>query len=203
MWNSFTTYAPGTPQRNGVSERRNRTLLDMVRSMMSLIELALSFWGYALETTAFTLNTAPSKSVETTPYEIWHGKKPNLSFLKIWGCDAYVKRLQPNKLDPKSDKCYFVGYPKNTVGYSFYHRTEGKVFVAKNGTFLEKEFLAKDVSGRTVQLDEIIESSGTVDGVDVPEVVPPVISMTEPEAPVLDTETSVKTVAEPRRTNRV
>ena len=47
---------PGTPQRNGVSERRNRTLLDMVRSMMSLTNLPLSFWGYALETAAFTLN---------------------------------------------------------------------------------------------------------------------------------------------------
>ena len=50
---------PGTPQRNGVSERRNRTLLDMVRSMMSLTDLPLLFWGYALETTAFTLNRAP------------------------------------------------------------------------------------------------------------------------------------------------
>ena len=89
---------PGTPQRNGVSERRNRTLLDMVRSMMSLTDLPLSFWGYALETAAFTLNRAPSKSVETTPYELWIGKRPNLSFLKIWGCDAYVKKLQPNKL---------------------------------------------------------------------------------------------------------
>ena len=82
---------PGTPQRNGVSERRNRTLLDMVRSMMSLTDLPLSFWGYALETAAFTLNRAPSKSVETTPYELWFGKKPKLSFLKVWGCDAYVK----------------------------------------------------------------------------------------------------------------
>ena len=49
----------GTPQRYGVSERRNRTLLDMVRSMMSLIDLPLSLWGYALETVAFTLNRAP------------------------------------------------------------------------------------------------------------------------------------------------
>ena len=48
---------PGTPQRNGVSEHRNRTLLDMVRSMMSLTDLPLSFWGYALETAAFTLNS--------------------------------------------------------------------------------------------------------------------------------------------------
>ena len=61
---------PGTPQRNGVSECRNRTLLDMVRSMMSLTDLPLSFWGYALETTVFTLTRAPSKSVEMTPYEL-------------------------------------------------------------------------------------------------------------------------------------
>ena len=74
---------PGTPQRNGVSERCNHTLLDMVRSMMSLTDLPLSFWGYALETTAFTLNRAPSKSVETKPYELWFGKKPKLSFLKV------------------------------------------------------------------------------------------------------------------------
>ena len=52
----------GTPQRNGVSEHRNRTLLDMVRSMTSLTDLPLSFWGYALETAAFTLNRAPFKN---------------------------------------------------------------------------------------------------------------------------------------------
>ena len=62
---------PGTPQRYGVSERHNRTLLDMVRSMMSLTDLPLSFWGYALETAAFTLNRATSTSVEMTPYELW------------------------------------------------------------------------------------------------------------------------------------
>ncbi|KAK1606139.1 hypothetical protein QYE76_029812 [Lolium multiflorum] len=107
---------PGTPQRNGVSERRNRTLLDMVRSMMSLTDLPLSFWSYALETAAFTLNRAPSKSVETTPYELWFNKKPKLSFLKVWGCEAYVKKLQPDKLEPKAEKCVFIGYPKETIG---------------------------------------------------------------------------------------
>ena len=74
---------PGTPQHNGVSERHKRTLLDMVRFMMSLTDLLLSFWGYALEKTAFTLNRAPSKSVEMTPYELWFSKKPKLSFLKV------------------------------------------------------------------------------------------------------------------------
>ena len=72
---------PRTPHHNGVSGRRNRTLLDMVRSMMSLTNLPLSFWGYALETAAFMLNRAPSKSVEMTPYELWFDEKPKLSFL--------------------------------------------------------------------------------------------------------------------------
>jgi transposase InsO family protein len=61
---------PGTPQWNGVSERRNRTLLDMVRSMMSNVTLPKIFWGHALETDALIINRVPSKSVEKTPYEL-------------------------------------------------------------------------------------------------------------------------------------
>ena len=110
--------------------------------------------GLCLETAAFTLNRAPSKSVETTPYELWFGKKPKLSFLKVWGCDAYVKKFHPDKLKPKMEKYVFIGYPKETVGYTFYHRSEGKTF-AKYGSFLEKEFLSKEVSGRKVELDEV------------------------------------------------
>jgi hypothetical protein len=63
-----------------VSERRNRTLLDMVRSVMSQSDLPLSFWGYALETAAFTLNMVSSKSVVNTPYEMWTGKTPVCHF---------------------------------------------------------------------------------------------------------------------------
>ena len=126
--------------------------------MMSLTDLPLSFWGYALETATFTLNRAPSKSVETTPYELWFGKKPKLLFLKVWGCNAYVKKFQPDKLKPKSEKCVFIGYPKETVGYTFYHRSEDKIVIAKNGYFLE-EFLSKEVSGRKVELDKVIVPS--------------------------------------------
>ncbi|KAL0331679.1 UNVERIFIED_CONTAM: hypothetical protein Sangu_1713400 [Sesamum angustifolium] len=61
----------GIPQLNGVAERRNKTLLDMVRSMMSFTELALSFWGYVLEAATRSLNIAPSKTVVQTPYQIW------------------------------------------------------------------------------------------------------------------------------------
>ena len=69
---------PGTPQHNGVVERRNRSLSDMVCSMMSMSELPVSFWGYALETAIYLLNRVPTKSVPNTPYELWTGKKPSL-----------------------------------------------------------------------------------------------------------------------------
>jgi hypothetical protein len=129
----------------------------MVRSMMSQSDLPLLFWGYALETAAFTLNRVLSKSIVKTPYEMWTGKTPSLSFLKIWGCEVYVKRLQSDKLTPKSDKCMFMGYPKETLGYYFYHRSEGKVFVAWNGVFLEKEFLKREKSKQKVYLEEVQE----------------------------------------------
>ncbi|KAK8593781.1 hypothetical protein V6N12_045855 [Hibiscus sabdariffa] len=144
---------PGTPQWNGVSERRNRTLLDMVRSMMSHTDLPTSFWGYALETAAFTLNRVPSKSVQKTPHEMWTGRRPNMSFMKIWGCKAYVKHQMSTKLEPKSERCTFVGYPKETKGYYFYN--ENKVFVARTGVFLKKEFLMNSGKGRNIELEEV------------------------------------------------
>ena len=190
---------PGTPQRNGMSERRNRTLLDMVRSMMSLTDLPLSFWGYALETTTFTLNRAPSKSVETTPYELQFGKKPKLSFLKVWGCDAYVKKLQPEKLEPKAEKCVFIGYPKETIGYTFYLRSECKIFVAKNGSFLEKEFLSKEVIGRKVELDEVTVPAPLLESSSSQKSVPVMPTPISEEANDDDHETSDQVTTEPRR----
>ena len=115
--------------------------------------------GLSIRDNCIHVKRAPSKSVETIPYELWFSKKPKLSFLKVWGCDAYVKKLQPDKLEPKSEKCVFIGYPKDTIGYTFYHRYEGKTFVAKNGSFLEKEFVSKEVSRRKVELDKVIVPS--------------------------------------------
>jgi len=59
-------------------ERRNQTLLDMLRSMMAHANLLISFWGDALLTAAYILNRVPSKSVSVTPYELWHDRKPFL-----------------------------------------------------------------------------------------------------------------------------
>ncbi|GJV83673.1 retrotransposon protein, putative, ty1-copia subclass [Tanacetum coccineum] len=159
---------PYTPQHNGVSERRNRTLLDMVRSMMSQTTLPKSFWDYALETAARILNMVPTKKVEKTPYEVWHGQAPKLSYLKVWGCEALVKRdtlTKPDKLEPRSIKCIFIGYPKETMGYSFYYPPENKVLVARNAKFLENSLITQEASGSLEDL-EIIQEEDTHPSID-------------------------------------
>ena len=74
----------GTPQQNSVAERRNKTLLEMVRSMMSYSTLPISFWGYTLNTAIHLLNLVPSKFVPKTPMELWSGHKPSMKYLHIW-----------------------------------------------------------------------------------------------------------------------
>jgi hypothetical protein len=66
------------------------------------------------------------------------GSRFHVSFIKIWGSEAYVKRLMSNKLSPRSDKCIFVEYPKETKGYYFYYKSENKIVVARHAVFLEK-----------------------------------------------------------------
>ena len=124
---------------------------------MNQTDLPTFFWGYALETAAFLLNRTPTKAFEKTPYDIWTGKKPNMSFLKIWGCKSHVKKLMSDQLAPKTEKCLFVGYPKETKGYYFYKPIENKVFVSRKTVFLEKEFISKKNSGSKVHLEEIQE----------------------------------------------
>ncbi|MCE8502524.1 DDE-type integrase/transposase/recombinase, partial [Latilactobacillus sakei] len=145
---------PGTPQHNGVSERRNRTLLDMVRSMLSHSDLHVSFWGYALETAVYLLNRVPTKSVPKTPFELWTGKKPSVRHLKVWGCPAHVRKQSMDKLESRTNRCLFVGYPKGTIGYYFYNKDEQKVFISRNAVFLEEQVLSNPVTSSVVSLHE-------------------------------------------------
>jgi len=153
---------PRTPQLNGVAERRNRTLLDMVRSMMTRAPLSTYFWGYALETAAHILNLVPTKKVEKTPHEIWTGRKPSLAHIKVWGCEVFVRHESQDKLANKSEKCLFIGYPQKSYGYLFYRPTNNVVFVARRGVFRERELIAKEVSGSNIDFEEIQESNDEI-----------------------------------------
>ncbi|GKC59937.1 retrotransposon protein, putative, ty1-copia subclass [Tanacetum coccineum] len=101
---------PYTPQHNGVSERRNRTLLDMVRSIMSQTTMPKSFWDYALETVARILNMVLTKKVDKTPYEIWHRQAPKLpsenKVFVAWNVEFFENDLIDLKAkidEPQSD----------------------------------------------------------------------------------------------------
>ncbi|GJT95836.1 retrotransposon protein, putative, ty1-copia subclass [Tanacetum coccineum] len=121
-----------------------------------LLYLPLSFWDYALESATHILNMVPTKKVDKTPYELWYGKVPNLSYLKVWGCEALVKRDTPDKLQQRSIKCIFIGYPKETMGYYFYFPPENKIVVARYAEFFnENPIITQEVSGRAINLEEI------------------------------------------------
>ncbi|PWA63339.1 zinc finger, CCHC-type [Artemisia annua] len=190
--------SPYTPQQNGVSERRNRTLQDMIRYMFNLTTLPYSFWDYALESAVRILNMVPTKKVDKTPYELWTGKAPNLSYQKVWGCEAYVKRDSADKLQQRSVKCIFVGYPKETMGYYFYYPAENKVFVARYGDFLEKELISQELSGREYDLeddrDDALPSKNTSQLPEEPDSLGP-----PPEVEVVPLRRSERTMKAPER----
>ena len=92
--------------------------------MMSLADLPKLFWKYVLNTAIYTLNRVPSKSISSTPYEIWCGRKPSLSHLRISESYTYVKCNESYKLKARFDKCNFMRYPKKTKGYFIYNPFE-------------------------------------------------------------------------------
>ena len=114
-----------------------------------------------------------------------------------------MKKFQPDKLKPKSEKCVFIGYPKENVGYTFYHRSEGKIFIAENESFLEKEFLSKEVSGRKVELDEVTIPAPLLESGSSQKYVAVTTTPISDEANDDDHETSDQVTTEPRRSTRV
>ena len=137
---------PGTPEQNGVAERRNRTLMDMVRSMLSSnSNLPKSLWTEALKTSVYILNRVPTKAVSKTPFELWKGWKPSLNHVRIWGCPSEVRIYNPQekKLDPRTISGFFIGYAEKSKGYKFYcpsHST--RIVESRNAKFLENALIS-------------------------------------------------------------
>jgi hypothetical protein len=132
------------PQQNGVAERRNRTLMDMVRSMLSYSTLPISLWIEILKNAVHILNRVPSKLVSKTPYEMWTGRKPSLNYLHVWDCPTEARIFNPSigKLDPKTVSCHFIDYPDKSKGFRFYCPDRYiKIFETRHTVFLEDEVI--------------------------------------------------------------
>ena len=148
---SFTAYcaelgmerhltAPYSPQQNGVVERRNQTIVGMARSLLKAKKVPGEFWGEAVTTAVFILNRSPTKSVDgMTPFESWHGRKPNVSFMRTFGCVVHVRETRPGlkKLDDRSRPMIFVGYQPGTKGYRAYDPVTNRVTITRDAVFDE------------------------------------------------------------------
>src|SRR2546430_17071377 len=115
---------------NCVFERRNRTLKDMLRSMISHSTLPKSLWAEALKIAAHILNRVPTKATAKTPYELWTGRKPALGHFHIWGCPAEARPYKPNekKLNSKTVSSYFIGYSERPKGFKSIDPTSRPIF---------------------------------------------------------------------------
>jgi hypothetical protein len=137
---------PDDPQQNGVAERRNRTLIDMVRNMLSYFTLSISLWMDDLKTAVHIPNRVPSKSVPKTPYEMWTSRKLTLNYLHVWGCpaEAGIFNSSIGKLNPKTVSCHFIGYLDKSKGFCFYCPDRYiKIVKIRHTIFLEDEVIRR------------------------------------------------------------
>ena len=151
---------PKNPEQNGVAERFNRTIVESVRSMLSQSSLPKRFWAEALATATYLRNRSPTKAVlGMTPYEAWHGKKPNVSHLRIFGsiCFSHIPKDERRKLDVKAKKAIFVGYGTEVKGYRLFDTQLRKAYYSRDVIFKEGCFLNK-IYDDEVTCDDLLQS---------------------------------------------
>ncbi|XP_010424606.1 PREDICTED: uncharacterized protein LOC104709740 [Camelina sativa] len=136
------TSCPYTPQQNGVAERKNRHLMEVVRSMMFHLNVPKRFWGDAVTNACYLINRTPTKILhDSSPFEILNQTKPSLDYLRVFGYVCFVLILgeQRSKLDAKSTKCMFIGYSTTQKGYKCYDPAHGRMYVSRDVKFLETQ----------------------------------------------------------------
>ncbi|GJZ72806.1 retrovirus-related pol polyprotein from transposon TNT 1-94 [Tanacetum coccineum] len=131
-----------TPQQNGVAERKNRTIMNMVRSMLTEKQVPKVFWPEAVRWSVHILNRCPTVAVQNqTPEEAWSGVKPAIDYFRVFGCvaHAHVPDQKRSKLDDKSRKCVLLGVSDESKAYRLYDPVSKKIIVSRDVIFEEDE----------------------------------------------------------------
>ena len=129
-----------TPQQNGVAERKNRTIMNVVRSMLSKSQVPKEFWSEATRWSVYIQNRSPTAAVEDmTPEEAWSGSKPEVEYFRVFGCIAYahIPDQKRRKLDDKSKKCVFLGVSEESKAWRLYDPVTKKIVISKDVIFDE------------------------------------------------------------------
>jgi len=130
------------PQENGVAERLNRIILEMMRTMLLESELPKSLWTFAVSYTQYILNRLPTRAldIDKTPYEVYHQRKPSVAYLRVFRCNTYVQvpDEKRGKLDAKIVEGFFIGLPENKKGYTVLeHGNLQRVMMSHDVTFFK------------------------------------------------------------------
>lgn len=129
-----------TPQQNGVAERLNRTLIEAAKAMLFMAGMQPEFWSFAVNAANHILNRTPIKALsDMTSFEAWFGKRPDLSYTRVFGSPAWihVPDATRKKLDPNAKEARFVGYPNGTKGWLFWDPEKKKMVRSRDVTFHE------------------------------------------------------------------
>jgi transposase InsO family protein len=132
--------SPYTPQQNGVVERKNRTLLDMARTMLDEYKTSDRFWAEAINTACYAINHLYlNRILKKTSYELLTRKKPNVSYFRVFGskCFILIKRGRKSKFAPKVVEGFLLGYDSNTRAYRVFNKSTGLVEVSCDIVFDE------------------------------------------------------------------
>lgn len=124
-----------TPQQNGIVERKNRTIQEMARSMLLGRNVPRRFWAEAVNTACHTVNRVYLRpNTNKTPYELWMGKKPNLSYFRVFGSPCYILRDREllGKFDIRSDEGIFLGYSQHSRAFRVFNLSSPKVMESFN-----------------------------------------------------------------------
>jgi transposase InsO family protein len=121
--------APYSPQQNGVAERYNRTLTEMARSMLIDAKLPGFFWNFAVDWANHIKNRVTHKALpqNITPYQLFTGSRPNISYFRPFGAKCFAKIMTPtSKFEPRGEEGYCLGYSPNSKAYIFWNK-RGKI----------------------------------------------------------------------------
>lgn len=134
--------APYTPQQNGVVERRNRTLMEMTRSMLKAMKVPNYMWGEAVRHATYLINRVPTRALKNqTPYECLKGRKPSIGHIRVFGCLAYAKidSVLLRKLDDRSQCLVHLGIEPGSKAYRLYNPSTKKIIVSRDVKFDEEK----------------------------------------------------------------